>query len=407
MSRYRGRRSYKRYRSGRRRSGAFRNVVFALLAVAMIFVGYSASGPIIEFIRNPDSFKRDNSSDDTSQVESIPSEEPVESTPVETNKGDIRAVFMPAGKLAGGQLDEFISAAKNSGINAFVINMKDKDGEVFYSSKVQGATISQDTKLDVGAITAKLKQENITPIAEMYCFIDRLMPYVNKDAAILLTGGSGYRWLDDSPEKGGKPWLNPYSDLATDYLCSLASELADLGFDMIMLNGVQFPPKRMTSRADYGEKANDMSKDDALVSFIESAKKAVSDKGAKVVLAMSSTASLGIDTTDYGGNPLDFGAEYGAPSLMPADIPKKLNNGQIVIDDPMDDLAAAIKMAAGQLSARVELSEKKSKLVPWLQAYDVSESDVKVQWQALEQAGVKSYIFYNPNGEYVFDSLKN
>lgn len=405
MSRYMSKRSYNRYKKGRRKGGTLKAFLFTLLALSMIFVGYSASGPIIEFIKNPDSFKK-NVSSDTSKVESVASQEPVESTPVETDKGDIRAVYMPAAKLTGGQLDEFISAAKDSGINAVVIGMKNKDGEVCYSSKVQGATISEAALTDAAAVTAKLKQANITPIAEMYCFMDRMMPYVKKEAAIMLAGGGGYRWLDNSAEKGGKPWLNPYSDLASDYLCSVASELADSGFDYILLNGVQFPPKQMTKRADYGEKAQTMSKAEALVSFIDKAKGAVSGKGAKVILAMSSTASLGVDTTDYDGNPLDFGVEFSAPSLQPSEIPKKLSDGQVIIENPMEDIAAAIKTAGGQLAARVELSEKKTKLLPWLQAYGLSENDVRVQWQAVEQAGIKSYIFYNPDGEYVYGSLK-
>ncbi len=406
MSRY-SRRGYKYYKRRKKRSGFLKGFLLTLFGLLLVFVGYSVSGPVIDFLKNPDSFKKPESQVE-SNVESSPSEDPVESRPTGGGEGggELRAVYMPAAKLTGGQLEDFISRAKDAGINAVVINLKNKDGEVYYPSKVKGATLNGQVQLDLQSVTARLKQAGITPIAEMYCFLDRLMPYVDKDTAIMLEGGSGYRWLDNSAEKGGKPWLNPYSDAAAEYLTSLTGEIAGSGFEYVLLNGVQFPPKQMTKRADFGEKAQNMAKSDALVSFINKAKEAAAAKGGKVILAMSASASLGVDTTDYEGNPLDFGAEFSAPSLQPAEIPKKLTNGQEVIENPLEDVAAAVKMAAGQLVARVELAEKETKLVPFLQAHSLGAADVKAQWQALEEAGVKSYIFFNPDGVYDFGALK-
>lgn len=48
-------------------------------------------------------------------------------------------------------------------------------------------------------------------------------------------------WLDNEASKGGKPWLNPYSQTAQNYLLEVVKEVKNLGVDAILLDGVQFP----------------------------------------------------------------------------------------------------------------------------------------------------------------------
>ena len=48
-------------------------------------------------------------------------------------------------------------------------------------------------------------------------------------------------WLDNEASKGGKPWLNPYSQTAQNYLLEVVKEVKNLGVDAILLDGVQLP----------------------------------------------------------------------------------------------------------------------------------------------------------------------
>lgn len=394
------------YERKRKRSRILRSILVLAFALIVVFIGYSASGPIIEYFKNPGSFV---SSEDTSPQESQPEEnsEPVTSAPQEENKpSKLCAVYMPASEMSGEKADRFIDSVKSSQINAVVIQMKNQAGEVNYPSDVSGVTLNKSTQIDARATANRLKQSGITPIAEIYCFIDSCSPYVNIETAIMLSGGGSYRWLDNSPDKGGKPWLNPYSKAATDYLCALIKELSQLGYDYVLLNGVQFPPKNMTRRADFGPESHTKPKSQALIDFIEQAEAIAQENNSKIILSMSSAAALGIDTTDYDGNPLDFGAKISAPVLMPSQIPKKLTNGQLVIENPVSDPYGAVKMAAGQLLAKVKLGESKTALMPWLQAHNISKEDMVLQLKALKDSGIDSFIFYNPDGKYDFEIFK-
>ena len=75
-----------------------------------------------------------------------------------------------------------------------------------------------------------------------------------------------YFWLDAAAENGGKPWLNPYSDLAFQYLDGLLGEVEDLGFEQILLSGVQFP-NGASSSCNYGDTAG-VSQADQLAAVI-------------------------------------------------------------------------------------------------------------------------------------------
>ena len=57
---------------------------------------------------------------------------------------------------------------------------------------------------------------------------------------------SGSTWKD--PE--GNAWLSPYASDATEYLTAVVKECADLGFEEIVLDDVQFPDYGRTERID-------------------------------------------------------------------------------------------------------------------------------------------------------------
>ena len=49
------------------------------------------------------------------------------------------------------------------------------------------------------------------------------------------------RWLDNKPESGGKPWLNPFDPASGSYLADLAAEIERSGFQHILCTDAVFP----------------------------------------------------------------------------------------------------------------------------------------------------------------------
>ena len=72
-------------------------------------------------------------------------------------------------------------------------------------------------------------------MARMECFRDELLPYY--DISTALRTHSGYRWTD--PE--GIHWVDPTNETVRNYLKDVARELAELGFDEIVLASAAYP----------------------------------------------------------------------------------------------------------------------------------------------------------------------
>lgn len=148
----------------------------------------------------------------------------------------LEPVTLPAGAMFDGTA---ANAVASVGGNAAVFDMKGDDGMLAYVSAVELAATAGVTTDSPGlnmAITAFNEGELYT-IARVSCFKDNELPRAGQGLAILTN--SGYRWTD--PE--GVRWSSPTSADVRDYLTALCVELAQLGFDEIMLDNAGYPDR--------------------------------------------------------------------------------------------------------------------------------------------------------------------
>ena len=92
----------------------------------------------------------------------------------------------------------------------------------------------------VSAITA----EGLKPVAEISTLNDNVYSQVYTVASYKFADDGQTSWWDNSLEKGGKPWLSPFSEYAGQYLGEIASEIANAGFSQIICTDFVFPPFR-------------------------------------------------------------------------------------------------------------------------------------------------------------------
>ena len=138
--------------------------------------------------------------------------------------------------LAGTAAQETAAA----GGNAALFDMKSDSGALAYVSSVERAVsggLSADDPTLNGAITSALEEEGLYAIARVSCFKDNDLS--NEDRSLAVTTNSGYRWTD--PE--GIRWVSPTSAEVRDYITEVCVELAELGFDEIMLDNAGYPPE--------------------------------------------------------------------------------------------------------------------------------------------------------------------
>ena len=118
---------------------------------------------------------------------------------------------------------------------AIVIEVKRAGGGITYGTEVKtpsGATVERGVTRD--NLIALLKSGHYT-VARVCCFADPAFARAHSDAA--LTKSNGKLWYD----AGDRVWLDPGNADAQAYLTALCRELADLGFNEILLDEFCYP----------------------------------------------------------------------------------------------------------------------------------------------------------------------
>lgn len=144
-----------------------------------------------------------------------------------------------------GEVDEYIELAKDSGINAFVVDITD-GGSIGYASDVMNlycpsaAAAAVNTVEDYKAAIQKIKDAGFYVIGRITTFNDSYFIEDHPECAIL---GS-----DGNPIKlSGEYWPSPYNRFAWQYKVDLAVEAVELmGFNEIQFDYVRFPDRTMS-----------------------------------------------------------------------------------------------------------------------------------------------------------------
>ena len=140
---------------------------------------------------------------------------------------------------------------KAQGVDYGLVTLKDADGAVYYASQVSAAAGSiAQTTVDPARIAAIFREEGIIPAAQLAAFTDPLSVYTDRSMAVHYNGEQ--IWLDNvSAKAGGKAWLNPFASSAVQYIGDLIEEVQGMGFEQVVLTGVQFP-EITTRKQDFG-----------------------------------------------------------------------------------------------------------------------------------------------------------
>ena len=223
----------------------------------------------------------------------------------------------------------------------------------------------------------------MSPAVRLHAFKDALAPEADRDMAVHYYDTETY-WLDNSPELGGKKWLNPYSDKAQEYILSLIEELCDMGFETVLLDSVQFPSGMALDKAGYGEAAKTVTKSQLLSDFVKKAQQAAEAKGAQLIVCTDTEwLAPGAEINNnylYGGSPSGFFTDKILLTL-PQDSSVWYSRIAMIGDNTESEIVAVVKSYAddGTPIADSELSGKLSE----------TEAD--------------GYILYDPQGNYKFD----
>jgi len=167
-------------------------------------------------------------------VEPTESVEPTDTPAPEPEYQPIAAVTVTTAQLRNGSAAQ---AVASSGGNALVVEMKDIRGKLAWQSQAPlaatlGANAADNRTAD--AVRSLAETSGLYLVARVQCFRDPLLSR-NRVGALMTRGGN--LWHDSQ----GVGWSSPANQQTADYLSALCLELADMGFDEILLDRAGYP----------------------------------------------------------------------------------------------------------------------------------------------------------------------
>lgn len=395
----------------KRKTGPIKVIVTILLCAVLVTGGYFMAKYMMETGLRP--ADGDSSTAPTTSGSAQPTTPVTKPAVPPADTGKRRALYATLAQLKDRTaLDALLDKAAGAGFNAVLFDLKDAAGSLWYTSAttlaVQAATPADGalTLDELRSLASHLREKGFAPIPRLYAFRDATAPIRLASAKVTLQGDPGLTWLDNAKAKGGKPWLNPYAPDAHRYVLDLVAELGGAGFDILLLDGVQFPEQE--SQAYYGtSELTALSRSAVLQKFVSDAVAAAPDTA--IWLAAPGLAVFGDATAPYGGNPLTFGAAVTVPNLTPSTLGKKLVAGEETLSAPADHPYEAVQLALAQAQRRAALIEadKRPVLAPFLAAKGLPATALKDALRALKEGmgDDLSFLLYDETGTYDLDAL--
>jgi hypothetical protein len=134
--------------------------------------------------------------------------------------------------------------------NALILEMKAPSGKLSWQSYQPLAAVDGVNGPLVNQAIRQWNEGEWYTIAQVCCFRDNTLPYQRNNVALRASYGN---WRDEL----GSRWLNPANEEAQNYLLGLIVELAELGFDEIVLDQYAFPLLGQTQLALKQPEQND------------------------------------------------------------------------------------------------------------------------------------------------------
>lgn len=170
------------------------------------------------------------------------------------------ALEVPADAVTNGTATELVSQA---GADTLVIRVKDKEGNLAWQSDQELVQVSMNGDAAFGQAVSQLAQDGqLRLVARVSAFQDLWTSVYNRSLAVIT--GAGELWYDSN----GISWLSVARQEARDYLSALCLELAELGFDEILLEHAGFPDQGRVATIGAGDNYPSQGREDAVAAFL-------------------------------------------------------------------------------------------------------------------------------------------
>ncbi len=427
----------RRYRIKRRNSSMIKAISGIAALALLVFVGYSAAGPVSRFLEQraaeknsveetdnaflPAPDETDLSAGDITEagegddventisakvtasdtVTAVYEETTVSETELMTEESEpLRetgaAHMIPAEAMSDKDL---LSAAlediRAEGCSAVIFPMKTEGGIYNYKTAVPLALTVIDgedpfrSELTAGEIAQAAVSRGLRPVALISVLTDNNRYGDYRDGAYRSMDDS--TWLDTSPEKGGKPWISPFDDTAREFLCDTVRELGEAGFTEIIAEDFIFPEFRSSDieligdyAAPYGDRGH------ALASLAVMMTQAGEETGSRVMLRITANSVIKgyselFIPEDLSG--CHIAVDYSENNISPTMI---ADGEEIIIEDMSEkDRVSAVYREVNRLCG-----EENIDTVPMLERDSMTADEFAEAVFAVSDMGYDKYYVY-------------
>lgn len=327
----------------------------------------------------------------------------------------VKGIYMTGNTVAYKErFDKLIDLVKTTEINAVVIDVKDDNGLMTYSSSLPDVAFTGANKnvriKDINAVMKVLRDNDIYAIARIVTFKDRIAG--DRYANLAVKNTSGGIWRD----RHGMSWLNPYNKDSWDYIVDIAEEAAAIGFDEIQFDYVRFPTDGNVKIIDYGSSAAGKSKAQAIAEFLSYGRERLSKKGVVVSADVFGLVTTTKDDMNIGQHLESIAASVDV--ICPMVYPSHYGKGSYGVAEPDFEPYKIVNRSMQVAQERINAitgTGQKAVLRPWLQDFTASylprykkygPAEVRAQIDATYAAGAEEWLLWNAGNKFTSGALK-
>lgn len=315
----------------------------------------------------------------------------------------IKGVYLPATHM--GQLESLIDLAKDTEINAIVMDIKTDKGYLTFHTdnpNLKDSVKENPAISNIKEVMDKLYRANIYPIARVVAFKDNVYTQVVQDQAVQTEDGQVFK------TSKGEQWLNPYDKRNWEYLLEIAKEAAQIGFKEIQFDYIRFHESMDGKALNF---PSDKKKTEIITEFTAYMVENLHPYGVKVsadVFGTIITSKIDAEIVGQDYKELVKHLDYICPMIYPSHYGEG-SFGIIHPDLQPYELILAVMQYSNMSISDIPRNERVAKVRPWLQDFTASwlethqeytDIQVRDQINATYDGLGSEWILWNGAGKY-------
>jgi len=306
----------------------------------------------------------------------------------------VRAVHI-SGLAVGERLEEFIALARNTELNALMIDLKDDRGRVWYNTKNPTALEvgAGQNSYDLNAVATAARDEDLYLIGRLVVFSDEMAAWAKPSMAVWDSAANAPFDLN------GQFFLDPTDPEARQYGLDLAAEACSMGVDEIQFDYVRFPDT-ISEFARYDVVLEEQVRLSTIPSFLREAVALLHPMGCAVGADVFGFLTTDLSDGYIGQRWEDIAqiVDVVSPMVYPSHYESEWFGYEVPNDYPGQVVFRALEDGMERLPRNVVVR-------PWLQDFGYEPSEVRAQIASAEGFGL-GWMLWNELSEVTTDALR-